>query len=62
MIVVKHTAGSPPAPLPRLVRDLAEHGAAPGGEGLTTWTATSVSLGTLTAARRASRPVSTARL
>jgi diacylglycerol kinase family enzyme len=37
-IVLKRSAGSPPPPLPRLVRDLAERGAAgPSGEGVVIW-------------------------
>jgi diacylglycerol kinase family enzyme len=43
-IVVKRSPGSAPEPLPRLVRDVAEHGATPGGEGLITWSAPRITL------------------
>ena len=43
-IVVKGSPGSPPQPLPRLMREFAERGAMPGGEGVTTWSAPRITL------------------
>ena len=43
-IVVKLSPGSVPEPLPRLVRDVAEHGTTAAGEGLITWSAARITL------------------
>jgi diacylglycerol kinase family enzyme len=43
-IVVKGSPGSAPPRLPHLVRDAAEPGATPGGEGLITWSAPRITL------------------
>ena len=43
-ILLKGSPGSAPPPFPHLVRDMAERGATPGGEGLITWSAPRVTL------------------
>ena len=45
MIVLKRSAGTPPEPLPRLIRELAERGATgPEGEGIVTWSTARITL------------------
>jgi diacylglycerol kinase family enzyme len=43
-IVVKRSPGSAPESLPRLLQDVADRGATPGGEGLITWSAARITL------------------